>query len=429
LCLWTFESCCARRCGCSRSIAAIQGLGVDAATLDDVAATGLFDREEVERARSYHRPLYLAAVAGIVLDLALLAVLSFTGVGDDLYAVTDGWPWWARGLAFSVLVVALVAGVDLPIGFWAGYMHEHAWALSTQSIGSWSLDRLKGLAVNLVLTTCAFLGLLVAARAWPVGWPLVVAGAAAFLVLVLSFVAPVVLEPLFNHFRPLADRELAASLRRLSARAGVPVRRILVADASRRTRKLNAYVSGLGRTRRVVLFDTLVSDAGRQEVQLVVAHELGHRRAQHVAKATLLAMVGAAGFVFALWAILHWPALRSTIGITGPGDSRIIPFVLLLGSMLGLVASPFGASLSRRWERQADAFSLELTRDPETFESTHRRLALTNLADLAPPRLVYLAWFSHPTPPERIATARALSRNLSRVVGRSPGATAERLPR
>jgi Peptidase family M48 len=91
------------------------------------------------------------------------------------------------------------------------------------------------------------------------------------------------------------------------------------------------------------------------------------------------------------------------------------------------VASPFGASLSRRWERQADAFSLELTGDPETFESTHRRLAVTNLADLAPPRLVYLAWFSHPTPPERIATARALSQ--SRFVGRSPGATAERLPR
>ena len=385
---------------------------MDAATLDGVLADeGPFDQKQVERARLYHRPLYRAALAGIVLDLALLAVLSFTVVGDDLYDVTDGRPWWVQGPAFSALVIALTVAVELPVTFWTGYRHEHDWALSTQSIGGWSLDRAKGLALNLLLATGALSGLLVAARLWPVAWPVIVAGTAVLLVLVLSFVAPVVLEPLFNHFRPLADGELTASLRSLGARAGVPVEPILVADASRRTRKLNAYVSGLGRTRRVVLFDTLVADASPEEVQLVVAHELGHRRAQHVAKATLLAMFGAAAFVAVLWALLRWPALRSDIGVTGPDDPRIIPFVLLLGSVLGLVASPFGASLSRRWERQADAFSLELTGDLETFESTHRRLALSNLADLAPPRLVYVAWFSHPTPPERIAAARVLSQS------------------
>jgi STE24 endopeptidase len=370
-------------------------------------ANGLFAGEQVERARHYHRPLYLAGVAGIALNLALLAVLSFTVLGDHLYALTSGWSWWTRGLAFSLLVVALAAAVDLPITFWAGYVHEHEWALSTQSIGGWSLDRLKGLAVTLVLSTGALLGLLAAARVWPVAWPLIVAAIAALVVLTLSFIAPVVLEPLFSRFTPLADRELAASLQALAARAGVPIKRILVADASRRTRKLNAYVSGLVRTRRVVLFDTLVGDASPQEVHLVAAHEFGHRRSRHVAKATLLGMVGAAALVTALWALLHWPALRSALGVTGPGDPRVVPFALLLGSVFGLVTSPLSASLSRRWERQADAFSLELTRDLETFESTHRRLALTNLADLAPPRLFYLAWFSHPTPPERIAAARA----------------------
>jgi STE24 endopeptidase len=182
----------------------------------------------------------------------------------------------------------------------------------------------------------------------------------------------------------------------------------LVADASRRTTKLNAYVSGLGRTRRLVLFDTVLGEANRPEVELVVAHELGHRQARHVAKATVLGMLGAAVFVTALWALLDLPALRSALGVTGARDPRIVPFVLLLGSLLSLASSPFGAALSRNWERQADAFSLELTRDPATFESTHRRLALANLADLAPPRFFYLAWFSHPTPPERIAAARAL---------------------
>ncbi len=337
------------------------------ATLADVLdPNGLFDREQVERARRYHRPLYMAAAAGIALNLCVLALLAFSAFGDRLYATTRGWPWWARGLAFGLLVVALTTVVGLPITFWTGYLHEHAWGFSRQSAAGWLLDRLKGLAVNLVLSGGALLGLVAAARAWPASWPAAVAAAAAAVVLILSFVAPLILEPLFFRFAPLTDRELAASLRALAERAGVPVRRILVADASRRTRKLNAYLSGLGRTRRLVLFDTLVSDADPREVQLVVAHELGHRRTHHVAKATLLGMIGAAAFVVAVWALLGWPALRTSIGAAGAGDPKVMPFLLFLGSVLGLLDSPLGAALSRRWERQADAFSLELTRDLET---------------------------------------------------------------
>src|SRR5205085_9915599 len=129
------------------------------------------------------------------------------------------------------------------------------------------------------------------------------AAAGATLVLVLSFVAPVVLEPLFNRFRPL-DGALADDLRRLAERAHVPVRDVLVADASRRTRKVNAYVSGIGRTRRVVLWDTLLERAGTPELRLVVAHELGHRRDRHVLKGTLLAMAGAVVAVLVVWAVL-----------------------------------------------------------------------------------------------------------------------------
>lgn len=377
------------------------------------AAADLFDEAAVERAQAYHRPLYVAALAAMVLDLLVLSLLSFTAVGDELYSLTDGHSWWLRAVVFSALVVALAAAVRLPIGFWSGYLHEHRWGLSNQSLAGWWVDRAKGLGLGVVLTSGALVGLLAAARVWPVGWPVVVAAVAALVVLALTFVAPIVLEPLFNHFRPLADRELETSLRGLAARAGVPVQPILVADASRRTRKLNAYVSGIGRTRRIVLFDTLVDGASAPEIELVVAHELGHRRARHVAKATALGMIGAAAFVVLLWALLRSSAVRSAIDVTGPGDPRVVPFVLLLGSVLGTLASPMGALLSRRWEREADAASLELTDDPGTFEATHRRLASENLADLAPPRPVYWAWFSHPTPPERIAAARAAARSSS----------------
>jgi len=218
-----------------------------------------------------------------------------------------------------------------------------------------------------------------------------------------------VLEPLFNRFSPLDDPALEAGLRSLAERAGVPVRDVLVADASRRTRRENAYVSGLGATRRIVLFDNLLNESEPRQIRLVVAHELGHRRARHVERGTLVAMAGAAAVVLVLWALLSWPALLGAIGASGPGDPRVAPLLLLVVSVFELIGLPLGAGLSRRWEREADRSSLELTRDPEAFESAHRRLAAANLADLEPPRVLYALLFSHPTPPERIAAARAWS--------------------
>ncbi len=376
----------------------------------DGSAKGLaeefFGPEEIARARRYHRPLYAAFVVNSALGIALLAWLAFGTVGDSLYDTTGGWPWWGRGLAFTALVVALSWLVRLPVGLWSGYLRERRWGFSTQTLRGWVADRVKALAVGVVLTVPLLLGLLALARGLPRAWPAPAAGGAALAILLVGFVAPVVLEPLFNRFAPLVDAELAGDLRALAERAGTPIRAVLVADASRRTRKLNAYVSGLGRTRRVVLFDTLLEKAEPRETRLVVAHELGHRSAGHVVKGTLLGMAGSTGFVLVLWALLRWHALLEAIGASGPGDSRISPFVLVLGTVLELAGLPLGSALSRRWEREADRFSLELTRDPEAFEEAHRGLALANLADLDPPRVAYVAVFTHPTPPERLALGR-----------------------
>jgi STE24 endopeptidase len=349
----------------------------------------LFSVEQVERARRYHGPLYVALLLDVTLGLGVLSVLAFTRGGSRLY---DAVP----GAAFPALVVAVSAVVRLPLAFWRGHVRERRWGFSTQSVRGWMVDRLKGLAVSLVLTSAAVLGLAGLARWLPRTWPLVAAPAAAVLVLVVGFAAPVVLEPLFNRFAPLSDEELAGRLRALARRAGVPVRDVLVADASRRTRKVNAYVSGLGATRRIVLFDTLLREAEPRQVELVVAHELGHRRARHVVQGTLLGMLGAAVSVIVLWA-----------AVAHPGDLRNAPLVLLVVSGLELAGLPAAAAISRRWEREADRFSLDVTRDPEAFETAHRELATANLSDLDPPRPVYALLFTHPTPPERIAAGRA----------------------
>lgn len=345
-----------------------------------------FSAEDRARARAYNRPLYGALVLGTALWLAVLAALAWWRPGLGL-------PWWLEGGALAAVAVAAGWVVRLPLGLWR-HRYERRWELSTQGTGGWLADRAKGLAVGAVLSALVVEGLVVLAHLWPTWWPLAGAVAAALFVLLLGFVAPVLLEPIFNRFEPLRDEELAAELRELADRAGVPVRDVLVADASRRTRKVNAYVSGIGRTRRVVVWDTLLG-AGARELRLVVAHELAHRRYRHVAWLTALGMAGAAAFVL---------VLRLVLGRPEPEDAAAI---LLLSTVLELLAAPFNSWLSRRWERAADRFSLELTGDREGFRAAHVRLARANLSDLEPPRVLYLWLFSHPTPPERLALADA----------------------
>jgi STE24 endopeptidase len=385
-----------------------------------------FSSEEIQRARDYHRPLYAAFLADLCLGFVLLPILSFTSVGDWLYRRVAGLPWWGSTLAFTALVILVSTVARLPLSFWRSYLHEKAWGFSTQGLRGWLADRAKGLAVGATLTSGMLLGFVGLARAVPIWWPAVIGPAAALLVLFLSFVAPVVLEPIFNRFTPLSDSTFAAELRSLAERAGVPIRDVLVSDASRRTRKENAYVSGLGGTRRVVVFDTLLARAAPHDVALVVAHELGHRRLRHVVKGTLVAMLGMAGGVVVLWALLQSDAILGAVGASSAGDPRVVPFVLLVGAGLQVLGMPFESALSRRWETDADRFSLELTGDLSVFEASFRALARSNLSDLDPPRLLYLVAFSHPTPAERIANGRRWAQEVGAAP--SPTATAQGPP-
>lgn len=370
-------------------------------------------------ARRYHDPRYRAILADIALGLAVPAVLAFTPAGQAVLGVVDPLPAAVGALLLGILIMQISALVRLPLSVWLGLLHERAFGFSRQSRRDFALDRLKAVAIGSVLTGAALAGLVLCARAFPSAWPLVASGGAALVVLLLSFVAPVVLEPIFNKFRPLEVSSLRDAVLKLGDDASVPVREVLVADASRRTTKLNAYVSGLGATRRVVLFDTLLEQASTPEILTVVAHELGHRRYRHVAIGTAVAMGGVAAVVLALWSLLSSEAVLDAIDATGPGDAHVVAFALLVASLLGLVGAPLHAALSRRWEYACDRFALEQTGDLGAFESALGRLSEANLPDPAPPRLAYLWLFAHPTVPERLEAARASC--LRKMSGRGSG--------
>jgi STE24 endopeptidase len=347
-----------------------------------VKARSGFSASEIERADRFNRPLRAALL--VDLGLSLTALLALTRLHLRL-------PWYAAALALPALAELGPALVRQPVGWWR-HRHAVAWGLSTQSGRDWAADRAKALAVGAVLTTVALWTLFAVARALPGGWPWALAPAAAVFVLLLGVLAPVVLEPIWNRFEPLPEGPLAQRLHEVARHAGAPVDQILVADASRRTRGQNAYVSGLGRTRRLVLFDTLL-DAPPDELAVVLAHELGHRARRHVAVLTMLAMAGAGGFVVALRLVDPQPV---------PHDSAAL---VLAASLAELAALPLLAALSRGFERSADRFSLHVTGDTAAFRRLHRRLALANLAELEPPRWLYYWLSTHPTPSQRIDSA------------------------
>jgi STE24 endopeptidase len=239
----------------------------------------------------------------------------------------------------------------------------------------------------------------------------VAAVAAALLVLALAVAGPVLIEPLFNRFRPLGPGPLRARLLELAATKRVPVGDVLVADASRRTTRVNAYVSGLGRTRRVVVYDTLLAGTSADpagaadEVALVAAHELAHVRHRDVLLGTVGSAALAAVSVLAVVALLDLEAVRRLFAVTGLGDPLVAPGLLLLGMLGGLLAAPLASAISRWAEARADWVALEVTRDPATAVAVERRLALENRADLRPNRLLLAMFASHPPTMARIAQA------------------------
>jgi len=372
-----------------------------------------FTEDEVRACVAYAKPRQRWALAGYAADLAILAALALSGPGRAVVRGVAGLAGgWAPGrvMLATLAVLAVRAAVGLPFSLRA-YRQDARAGLATQRLGGFLRDWAKGRGVGLVLTLVPLTALVLGARWEPPGWPLLAAAAAVLLVLALAVAGPVLIEPLFNRFTPLEAGPLRARLLDLAATMGVPVRDVLVADASRRTTRVNAYVSGLGRTRRVVVYDTLLAAAGpgspggADEVALVAAHELAHVRHRDVLWGTIGAAALAALSVLAAVALFELDGVRAGLGIGGLGDPLAASGLLLLGAVGGLVVAPVASAISRWAEARADWVALEVTRDPATAVAVERRLALENRADLRPSRLLLVMFASHPSTMARIAQA------------------------
>jgi STE24 endopeptidase len=348
-------------------------------------------------------PTYLGLAGGVLIALAL----GLTSAGARLVRSCGRLRGRmslqvAAGTALISLVVSLVA---LPF---AGWRHEVLvrYGLSTQPTGDWLLDVAKSWGVTTSLSVLALVVLTGLARRLPRWWFAPTAGAAAACVVAASFLYPVLVEPLFNSFQSMRAEPLRTSLLDLARRDGVGVNDVLVADASRRTTTLNAYVSGFAGTRRIVVYDTLLASAPPAEVRLVVAHELGHAEANDVAVKTAVGALGAGLGTVALALALRSPRLLRRSGARSAGDPAVVALVLALYLLASLLSLPVQNLVSRQLEARADVHALDLTNDPATFIRVQRRLAITNRTDLTRPVPSYVWFATHPSPSQRIAIAR-----------------------
>jgi STE24 endopeptidase len=360
------------------------------------SASSVFTAAQLQRAEDYSGTQRLLSWASLAVSLLVACVLGFSRVGSwYVDRVRGPWPWKVFGA-----VVALALAGELATLPFAVVLHHRAsdHGLTHQPWGGYAVDQLKGLGVDVVATTIGLLVLLAVARRWPRAWPAVAGALLAGLVMLGSFVYPLLVEPLFNHFEPLPDGELRTQILALADQEHVHVDDVLVADASRRTTTLNAYVSGFGSSRRVVVYDNLVDDADEPEILSVVAHELGHAHHDDVLTGSLL---GAAG------AMLGIGLLGLLVGEVG--DPRRVPRLLALLALATLLSSPVQNGISRRIETRADADALRTTQDPDAFIALQKELATTSLADPTPYRLSQFWFGSHPTALQRIALAERMA--------------------
>ena len=334
----------------------------------------------------YHRLQLWLGLAGFCISLAYLVTLLLTGAGRAvaLWAAQLTPAVWAQ-VGLVTLALGLAHGaLGLPVTLARGYWLPRRFGLLHQPLGAWLADRLKALLIGGALGLAAVEIAYALITLTPYWW-LVAAGVFLVVQIALTAVVPVWIVPLFYRLSPLADAELRERLLGLARRAGVDAVGVFVADQSRKSRTANAAVIGLGRTRRILVFDTLLQSFTTEEIESVLAHELGHHVHGDIRRGLLVH--GLLLLVTARLAALGLDAGVPLLGLAGPADPAGLPWLALVLLALGLIQLPLGNGFSRWIERRADDFALATTGNAPAFIGAMERLAQLNLAERRPNRL------------------------------------------
>jgi STE24 endopeptidase len=344
----------------------------------------------------------------------LLGGLAWTGWSGALRDASEGiagriaplsWQPGVTVLCYVVLLTLINEIGALPLGFYSGYFLERRYDLSNETFSGWLGDQAKSLAIGVVLGGAAAGLLYWCIRLSPDRWWLIAGVAFTMLIVGLTNLAPVLLLPMFYSVKPLNRDTLRMRLLALADRAGARVLGAYEWGLGGKTKKANAALAGLGGTRRILVSDTMLAEYSDDEIEVVLAHEIAHHVHGDIWKGILFeSFLMVAGFYLASQALV---ALAPAAGLRGVDDVAGLPVLLLAAGAVSIVMLPVAHAMSRAFERSADRFALDLTRNPGAFISAMRRLGAQNLAEEHPSQIVQWLFYSHPPIRDRIAAAQA----------------------
>ncbi|MGH2501700.1 MAG: M48 family metallopeptidase [Ktedonobacterales bacterium] len=382
-----------------------------------LARPATLDTDRQEQARRYSHQQQWLSLAGLALSAALVGVLLFSGLSfwlRDTLAVVPAWqPFadWAPlrvGAYFLALFIAAFV-IGLPLSYYSGYVLSRRNGISTQSLGGWLADETKGLLLSLVFELLAVEGLYALLAASPRWWWLWAGAALLCLTTLLANLAPVLLLPIFYKLTPLPDGEVKSRSLALAAQAHLRVRGIYSMNMSARTTAANAMVMGLGATRRIVIGDTLLDHYTPDEIETVVAHELGHQAHWDIPKLILTQSAIMLGGLAIVQLILS-ATLGAVSQYHGLADPATMPLIAATLGVFGLVTLPLSNGFSRWVEHRADVYALRKTGMTGAFISAMTRLANQNLAEAYPSPIIEFLLYNHPSIGRRRAFGRAWAR-------------------
>ncbi len=373
---------------------------------------GYLDEAKLVQTARYERAKTGTGIFGDIVSEAVMLAILLSGLLPALvrFSGRAGLALIPAGLLFFFVPGLIEFLVALPFDYYNTFVIEEKFGFNKSTRKLWTLDQIKGGLVSVLLFAVIFSLLLLfiewSPRLWWL-WGFLLLSAVQ---LIMAILYPVLLAPLFNKFEPVRDEELAAKITAEMEKSGIRVKKILQMNAGVRSRHTNAYFTGIGKTKQIVLFDTLLESHTHEEILAVLAHEAGHFTKKHVVKTLIVFSCFSLAAFYATWLFIRWPLLFSTFGLrTMPPYAGIFLAWIIFGKAVFFL-KPFSMALSRRFEREADAFAIEMTGSGEAMAKALKRLAADNLSNLNPHPLYVWFHYSHPPVSQRVAALEPTAR-------------------
>ena len=360
------------------------------------------------KAKTYNRIKLTIGIASAVLSFVVLLVLVLSGWTRDLDTLIRSWVAnsYIALLVFSFVLALVQSVLTLPLSFYSGYHIEHKYSLSNQTLGRWAWEHLKGVLVSLPIVVGVLLFLYYCLNTYSSLWWLPVSLGLMFLSIVLARIAPVIILPLFYKLIPLPDSSLKDRIVNLCTGSGVKIDGVFRFNLSKNTKKANAGFTGIGRSKRIILGDTLIDEFTEEEVETIFAHELGHYTHHHIRTGIIVSIVSTFLGLYVTAHLYSWSI--GALGFSSITELAAMPLLALWLSIFGLVTSPLGNMISRHHERQADTYAVRKTGKKDAFIAALHKLESMNLADPDPHPLVEFLFYSHPSIRKRVKTVEAV---------------------